>query len=116
MTQTFRFYKEANSRWYIDLPEWTGSKDELEMVEGADTMLDIVSGQTNECFLRMSDENFENAEVLVLEKTRIPNHGGGGDYLLETYEGETILHRMWLCEVTEYVFKALPQYIYFKKV
>lgn len=116
MTQIFKFYKEADGSWYIDLPGWTGSKAELEMVQGADTMLDIVSGHTNECFLRISDEQFESAEVLVLEKARIPNHGGGGDYILETYEGETILHRMWLCVVTEYVFKGLPQNIYFKRV
>ncbi len=34
----FKFNKEAQNRWYIELPEWTGSKSELEMVFGADTL------------------------------------------------------------------------------
>ena len=39
MEQNLKFNKEAD-RWYIDLPDWTGTKGELEMVAGADTLLD----------------------------------------------------------------------------
>lgn len=42
-----RFVREDNS-WYIDLPEYIeqgGSKGDLEMVSGADTMLDIIAGK-----------------------------------------------------------------------
>jgi hypothetical protein len=39
--KTFKFEKEKDNRWYIILPEWTGEKEELEMVCGADSMLDI---------------------------------------------------------------------------
>jgi hypothetical protein len=114
MKQTFRFYKTHNKRWYIDIPGWTGSIAELEMVEGADTMLDTVSNHTKECFLKMSDESFHRAEVLKLEHERIQNHGGGGDYILETYESETINHKIWLCEVTRHLFNGLPHNIFFK--
>ena len=31
----FTFNKEQG-QWYIDLPEWTGTKGELKMVGGAD--------------------------------------------------------------------------------
>ena len=41
MEQNLKFNKEAD-RWYIDLPDWTGTKGELEMVAGADTLLDCV--------------------------------------------------------------------------
>ncbi|MFN4885339.1 MAG: DUF6717 family protein, partial [Bacteroidota bacterium] len=61
MTQqikTYDFYRVADStqlagipilglfgprrdRWYIDLPEWSGPRANLEMVAGADTMLDV---------------------------------------------------------------------------
>ncbi len=34
--RTFKFYKTEVGRWYVDLPEWEGSVDELEMVAGAD--------------------------------------------------------------------------------
>jgi hypothetical protein len=116
MTQTFRFYKTNNGAWYIDLPGWTGSIEELAMVQGADTMLDTVSGQTNECYLKISDEPFEGAEVLKLASSRTDTYGSGGDYVLERYESQTINHKMWLCEVTKYVFDGLPENIYFKKV
>jgi hypothetical protein len=115
MTKIFRFYRDANNEWFIDIPEWTGSKAELEMVQGADSMLDIVSENTNECFLKISDQSFDGAEVLILEHARIQNHGGGGDYILENYQSETINQKMWLCEVTRHVFNGLPKHIYFKK-
>ena len=41
------FYKEETNRWYVDLPCWSGLKEDLEMVEGADLMLDILSNYTN---------------------------------------------------------------------
>lgn len=116
MTKNFRFYKELDGRWYVELPDWNGPKEDLEMVQGADTMLDLISGTAPECYLKLSDVPFEQAELLELEHTPEPNLGGGGDYLLDKYEGETTLLRIWLCEVTNYVFKGLPERIYFKKV
>jgi hypothetical protein len=116
MVQDFRFYKELDGRWYVEIPQWEGSKEDLEMVQGADTMLDLISGEAKECFLTFSDVPFEDAEELVLEHVREPNLGGGGDYFLNKYEGETTLLRLWLCEVTNYVFKGLPERIYFRKV
>ena len=115
MTATFRFYKDQRGEWYIDLPGWEGSKAQLEMVEGADTMLDIVSNYTNECFLKMSDKPFDGAEILALTYARTNDQGGGGDYILNEYNRETVNHMMWLCEVTKHVFKGLPAFIYFMK-
>ncbi len=111
MTKTFRFYKTAAGRWYIDLPEWGGTIDDLEMVEGADTMLDKVSGYANECFLTMSDEPFEAADRIMLVED-LSRSVGGGNYLMETYKGEEINHSLWLCEVTVQVFHQLPSAIY----
>ena len=111
MRATFRFYKTADKRWYIDYPAWKGSIADLEMVEGADTMLDKVSGYQNECFLELSDEPFEGADVIKLVKDRTASYGGG-DYLMETYKGEMVNHTMWLCFVTEHVFGGLPNEIY----
>ena len=34
------FVKEKSGRWYIDLPEWEGAHANLEMVAGADLLLD----------------------------------------------------------------------------
>ena len=37
-----RFYQDPDTRWYVDLPEFPGTKAELEMVLGADTMLEFL--------------------------------------------------------------------------
>lgn len=113
-SEHYTFIKEDTGRWYIDLPGWTGSKAELEMVEGADTMLDYV-GQGNRCVeLLLSETPFENASVLKLTKD-LSDDIGGGMYLLESYNSEFLNQEMWLCEVTQYVFGHLPPAIYFKK-
>ena len=36
-------FNKDNNNWYIDLPNWTGTKGELQMVGGADTLLDHLS-------------------------------------------------------------------------
>ena len=41
MKQNLKFNKEAG-RWYIDLLDWTGTKCELEMVAGADTLASCI--------------------------------------------------------------------------
>jgi hypothetical protein len=111
MKQTFRFYKTSDNRWYIDIPYWTGSIAELEMVEGADTMLDRVSENKKECFLELGDEPFAGADLIKLVQDRSLSYGGG-DYLMETYKGEVVNHAMWLCSVTSFVFDGLPETIY----
>ena len=42
MEQNLKFNKEGKL-WYIDLPQWTGTKAELEMVAGADKLLDALN-------------------------------------------------------------------------
>ncbi|MES2827296.1 MAG: DUF6717 family protein [Bacteroidota bacterium] len=115
MEQVFRFYKTAAHKWFVDLPDWGGNIDDLEMVEGADEMLDIISGYSEECHLRMSDERFDEAEVLVLDRPKLEEFGGGGIYVLECYKDNQLNHELWLCGVTQTVFKDLPKHIYFKK-
>ena len=111
MKQTFRFYKTASERWFIDLPTWTGSVDDLEMVEGADIMLDLVSGHSNECYLMLSDQEFEGADVITLVND-LTESGGGGDYYMESYQGEQVIQSIWLCSVTCTVFNTLPGQIF----
>ncbi|SHM86111.1 DUF6717 family protein [Chitinophaga sp. CF418] len=115
MRHTFRFYKTLSNRWYIDLPGWEGGIGELEMVEGADTMLDKISGDGNECFIDMSDEPFEGSDTVKLVSD-LRDSIGGGNYIMETYKGEPVNHPMWLCAVTEHVFADLPEAIYVSPV
>jgi len=111
---TYRFYKTDAYRWYVDIPEWKGLQDELEMVEGADTMLDYVGLGKKEVVLSLSEEAFLGATELKLIHD-CNDDLGGGIYLLENYEGEMLNQELWLCEVTNWVFGKLPPVIYFKK-
>jgi len=115
MERAIRFYKNAKGQWYADIPEWNGDLEDLQMVEGADTLLEWVSKSKEECTLLMADNRIEDAEILTLIYARETNLGGGGDYLLETFQGDFKNHKLWLCNVTEFVFKQLPEKIYFKE-
>lgn len=115
MERTIRFYKNAKGEWYADIPEWEGDIADLQMVEGADELLEWVSRFSDECNLLMADNHLSNAEILNLVYAREENLGGGGDYLLESFRGNHINHKLWLCGVTEFVFSQLPETIYFKE-
>ena len=77
----FTFVKENTGRWYIVLPEWTGDKEELEMVMGADTMLDILSQGDSVVDVVLSTEPFDNHKF---ELMFINEESGGGWYNFES--------------------------------
>lgn len=124
---TKRFYKEKGI-WYIDLPGFLeaglGTKADLMMVGGADTLLDKLSGNTNEVTIRFCDELFDGYED-VLYRT---NGGFDAEYLksvghAEVQEGayyyaKANKHELWLCPVTRYVFVngKYPSEIYIQVV
>lgn len=114
--RNYRFYK-LEKRWYIDFPEWKGDLWELEMVEGADKMLDKIAGPgRREVFLTMSLKPFTHDEdgmgSYPLVKIKDTPEIGGARYLLKEWYGEELNLEMWLCHVTEFVFGSLPEIIY----
>ena len=111
---TYRFYKDDSARWYVDIPEWQGTRADLEMVEGADAMLEYIGLGKAEVVLSLAEEPFLGASELKLIRD-CKDDLGGGIYLLENYDGDTIEQQMWLCEVTNWVFGKLPYIIYFRK-
>lgn len=106
--KTFKFEREEDNKWYIVLPEWKGAKEELEMVLGADTMLDIISQGENSCYLTISKKSFEDHQYLL---TFVREEAGGGWYNLT---GAFFNFEVWLCHVTKFVFGYLPEKIYLK--
>lgn len=106
----FRFYKESDGTWFVDLPNYRGLKGDLEMVDGADTMLEIFANEGTECIMTASEEPFEGADTLELVK----NACGGGDYILKTFQGEIVDHELWLCSVIKFVYKKVPEKLYIK--
>ncbi len=128
MENIYTFKKEKSGRWYIDLPHFDGPKEALEMVEGADTMLELIlnifykEGEIK-IALRCETEPFEGSNELIKKdvsgdesKTEIIETVGGMYYDLSKYNGLSFNAEMWLCDVTLYVFGKFPEKIYINHV
>lgn len=106
--QTFKFEKDSDSRWYVVLPEWTGDRSELEMVCGADTLLDIISQGEDTAYISLSETDFEESEFTL---TYFKDESEGGWYKMKS---ELLEFELWLCHVTKFVFGYLPKKLYCK--
>lgn len=107
------FEKETNGCWYIALPEWKGLHSQLQMVAGADDLLDLIS----------KDAALVNLEVSLIpvpgydKAEKLKKSLYGADYYLESYMGKKIYHKFWLCPVTTFVFGGeYPDELYIKEV
>lgn len=114
ISRKLKFYKEADERWYVELPEWKGSKADLEMVAGADTMLNYMSEGEDHVNLHLSEEYFDGCNKLefIRMATEI---GNGAHYIMKSYAGIEFNLNLWLCDVTVFVFGKMPTYIYLSK-
>lgn len=114
--QSYSFYKDGLS-WFIDLPRYLeqgGDPGDLQMIDGADKMLDILSDGDTKVQLDISIDLFEGADELILIEKCDP-FIGGGNYLFKNYNGREINKHLWLCQVTQFVFGDIPEKIYVKK-
>lgn len=100
--QLLRFYQEASSRWYVDLPEYPGPKADLEMVAGADDLLESFAEHNASITLRI-DLSGKGEHCLKLASIC----SGGGAWYDAVAQG----HQVWLCDVMLYVFGAFPERI-----
>jgi hypothetical protein len=111
MVRKIKFYKEKSGRWYADLPEWEGSKDDLEMVSGADALLDILAQGDEVIYAQMGDEKFPGANQLIL--LGLETGGAGGAWYLVPSVGDISFDlKIWLCDVTKFVFGTFPEIIW----
>ena len=105
--KNYTFNKEQGS-WYIDLPNWEGTKGELQMVAGADTLLDHLSNNGTKVNVALStDKVFTDTEFQTLKR------------IVKTPPNGCIYHLgftpVWLCNVTKFVFDGIfPRQIHFK--
>lgn len=113
--KNLKFYKESSGRWYVDLPEWEGEQADLEMVCGADTFLDILAQDETEVYINVSVTPIPNSTQIVKTEECDPYQTGGAFYQLKEHIGIPYSLRMWLCDVTKYVFGNFPDSIYFCK-
>lgn len=107
--EILNFYKDTDSKWYIDYPKWEGEKWELEMVSGADTLLEILAQGEDRVSVGMSLEEFKDSSFTL---NLLREEGGGGWYQVVDPH---VNMEIWLCHVTKFVFGFLPEIIYCKK-
>jgi hypothetical protein len=110
----FHFYKTAQNEWYLQLPDWKGDPTDLQMTEGADIWLEMIGGSNSTVDMTIDNKPFAQAETLTLLRLKEENLGGGGIYYLEYYQNKKIDLKLWLCDVTEFIFGEIPQKLYFK--
>lgn len=125
------FNKEQGT-WYIYLPEFLekglGTKQNLMMVAGADTFLDILSNGSPAVKIEIETEPFTGydahleKEFIGLDKELLESLGHpaveyGGYYNVTEFNNNPYSHKLWLCPVTEFVFDGFyPKDIYIKKI
>jgi hypothetical protein len=107
--KNYTFNKEYGS-WYIDLPNWEGTKAELQMVAGADKLLDqLLNNCTTVNIMLSTDKSFSTSGFQTLKR------------IVKTPPNGCIYHLgftpVWLCNVTKFVFEGVfPKQINFKVV
>lgn len=120
MIKILRFYKETSGEWYADIPEWIeagGEKEALQMVMGADNLLDIMAEGEPEVRVQFSRKEFHGSHVMSLLMhgyTGYPD-AGGAVYRLHQYNGIEYDLDVWLCDVTKFVLGDMPYLIFFSK-
>jgi len=111
----YRFYLEGEA-WYIDLPEYIemgGDKADLQMVLGADDLLNYLSNNSSEIELELAVDKKGEYYWDYIEKATNNPVQSGATYVYQT--GVNILI-VWLCDVVTFLFGDFPEVIYFRKV
>lgn len=111
--EILRFYKEKSREWYVDIPSWTGKKSALQMVAGADILLNVIADGRKEVYLHFSKTCFDCADILILKKK---NWFNGATYRSEKYKNKNTNFKVWLCDVTLHVLGEFPEKIYFTEI
>lgn len=121
ITKTIRFYSQGTffKEWYADLPQYIeegGNKEDLEMVAGADVLLDILSNEGSEVTIKLSTTEFEDSNKLAFKDDLDGDQmfESGAYYYIDNIDGKPVNDTMWLCDVTAWVFNGFPLYIYYK--
>jgi hypothetical protein len=112
-------FEKEEGKWYVVLPTWTGPKEALQMVAGADVMLDILSNNGSSITLELesrADLPDDWRYYLGFTKNAKEEYGEGAFYTfvdsLSNYRDKTI----WLCAVVNFVFGEYPETIYFNVI
>lgn len=111
MIKKIRFYKRK-TKWCIDLPDWEGPSEDLEMSGGVYDLLSLISQGDEEIYSQLGNENFPGAYQMILFKSGSLEEGGAW-YLVPTVGDLNLNLRVHLPEVTKTIFGGFPETIWF---
>ena len=113
--KTIRFIKEEDGKWFADLPEYlaaSGDRDNLEMIAGSREIIELMAGSARELSLLADTAPFLGSDELALCQG---DGNGGGYYEMKTFQQIPVDHELWLCELLQLLFGALPDRIYIRQ-
>ncbi len=102
-----KFERDPDGGWYAVIPEWPHGREELEMVCGADTLLEtLASGSQIELEFNLDDPTGMH--------TLLANGKGDGEYTVNSSDPAIDRLDIWLCPVTLFVLGHYPETIHFR--
>lgn len=109
-TRVFDFVKDRG-KGYLELPVYDGSRDDLRIVSGADTWLDMLSSNGTQVSMRISlNELLPDRIERFFEMPSI-----GGEYnQARLLNGKRMNHLMWIISVIIFLFGKHPDFIHYK--
>ena len=122
MISRLTFIKMAGG-WYVHLPDYEGNIDDLEMISGADSLCyELDTDNDGMVSVIVSDDNdyieggFEWDYVLDFIMSTVGDDGEVSGAYYNVYDDKNFAQtkQIWLCNVTKYIFKKFPPFIYIK--
>ena len=102
----FKFIK-LSDKWFIDIP-WDGDVNDLQMVDGADLLLDCYNkcGIVRCTILEGNEKNENDTDVCILRLKTCDFEGATYTVDSKLFNGD-----IWLCRVLDYLFSGYPNTI-----
>jgi hypothetical protein len=107
MVKKLKFVKLANN-WFVLLPDYKGKVEDLEMVCGADVLIEHLSKGEPIVKVLVSDEQLFSEDNYELNLVSVDGYGGTYKITLKD-----IVEEIWLCNVTKEVLGNFPGTIFF---
>ena len=107
-------FRRQGSRWYITYLSGGWSMQDMELTEGADKFLNMLSNGLKKLQVRLSREVFDGSNLLQLVELCIEPKGGGIYLFNPGRKSNSSL--FWICDLALLVFGDIPERIYLKRL
>jgi hypothetical protein len=105
MNNVFSFYKTAQNRWFYDWPDYERDHNELEMIDGADTLLEHFAHDSKYVNLIVDTIKKRSHYDFILKKNTVEAHGC-------YYTCDDLDYHVYLCSVMLLIYEDYPDVLY----